>query len=831
MATASQPLPRPVARARTRDLIDARAELTPYEPQRAGLWATLTYLVASLVLGAPALTGQFLVNPRSDQYIAGYAFREFAAAQLRAGHGFPLWNPYLYGGLPYVAAMHGDEFYPPSLLLRFLLRTDVAMTWEFILHVFLAGAFAYAFFRGALKLSFFPALVGGLAYMLGGNVAGLVSPGHDGKLYLAALLPLVLLIVHRLVVDGRRWAVGALALAIAFAILTPHPQLLQYLLLLSGAYALFAAFGRADPGGARPERRTAVGRLALAALAVGVGFGGSAIQYWPVLEYTPWSPRAGGKGYEHAISYSMPPEELINTYVPEFSGILTNYAGRNGIHLHSEYIGAAVFVLATIAFAVRGGLRRQLWFWVGALAVALLWALGGYTPFYQLVYALVPGTKFFRAPSTMLYIVSFCTALLAALGTEAAFRQRAGRGAVFTWSVIGVGVALLATSGALTNVAAGFAAAPELIERVDANQGALTLGAWRSLLMVGLAVGSLVLAWTGRVRQAGVALALTVAVDLWSVERLYWQFSPPAAQLFASDAVIDYLKRLPQPGRVVPLADPGQLAPGRDPYFGGGDGTAAGLMVHRVRSLVGYHGNELGRYDTFTGLNAGDLREYLQQLGNPNFRRLTNLQYLYSNSPQPPIPGMALAAGPSRNAAGNMTYLYRFPESNPYAWVTPVAVKAPDANTLTTVLDPRFDVSRAAIFDTSARVPTQVVPPQLPAPLDLSAHVTRYAPGAVDLTLSAPAPAGATLVVSENYYPGWTATADGRAAAVGRADYVLTGVALPAGARTVALRFTSPRYDAGRLLSLTALVAALAAFGAGLAMDRRRTQTGRPATV
>lgn len=819
MASASQPLPRTAARSRARGSAAASAEFPPFEPPRAGLWATLAFAAAALFLGAPALTGQFLVNPNSDQYIAGYAFREFAASSIRSGHGMPLWNPYLFGGMPYVAAMHGDEFYPPSLLLRFLLPTDAAMTWGFILHVFLAGAFTYAFLRGALRLAFFPALVGGLAYMLGGNVAGLVSPGHDGKLFLAALLPLVLLLVHQLVASGRLWAAGGLATAIVFAILAPHPQLFQYLLLIAGAYALFAAFGRADPDGERPERRTALSRLAIAASAVAVGFLGGAIQFWPVLEYTPWSPRAGGKGYEHATSYSLPPEEIINTYVPEFSGILSRYTGRNVIHLHSEYIGAAVLVLATIALATRGGLRRQLWFWVGALVVTLLWALGGYTPFFHLVFALVPGTKFFRAPSTMLYILSFCTAVLAALGADTALRRPAGRGALIGWGVIGVAVALLATSGALSNVAAGFVGVPSRAPLVDENQGALTLGAWRSLLMVGLAIAAVLLAQRGRTRPAGVALALVVAVDLWSVERLYWRFSPPAAQLYAADPVIDYLRRIPQPGRVVPLATGGELSSERDPYFGGGDGRADGLMVHRIRSVVGYHGNELGRYDTFTGWDVGD---YPQQVVNANFLRLSNLQYLYSNAPQPPIPGSILVAGPARNVAGNMTYLYRLPGANPYAWVTPIAVKAPDENVLATVLNPRFDVGRAALFDTAATVATQPVPPQLPAPLDLTTQVTRYAPGQVDLTLSAPAPAGATLVVSENYYPGWTATADGRPAAVGRADYLLTGVSLPAGARTVSLRFTSPRYETGRLISLLAFGASLAALGAGLVVDRRR---------
>jgi hypothetical protein len=71
-----------------------------------------------------------------------------------------------------------------------MLPTDVAMTWGFILHVFLAGCFMYLFLRAALGLGFFGAPVGGLAYMMDGNVAGLVSPGHDGKLFVAALLPL-----------------------------------------------------------------------------------------------------------------------------------------------------------------------------------------------------------------------------------------------------------------------------------------------------------------------------------------------------------------------------------------------------------------------------------------------------------------------------------------------------------------------------------------------------------------------------------------------------------------------------------------------------------------
>ncbi|MEP7002255.1 MAG: hypothetical protein ABI969_17330, partial [bacterium] len=123
-------------------------------PRFALGWAALSYALATMALAYPALSGLFLVNARSDQYIAGFAFRDFAVQSLRAGQGIPQWNPYMFGGLPYIAAMHGDIFYPTQLL-RLLIGTDVGMTWGFIIHTFLAGLFTYGFLR-AWGLGFFP---------------------------------------------------------------------------------------------------------------------------------------------------------------------------------------------------------------------------------------------------------------------------------------------------------------------------------------------------------------------------------------------------------------------------------------------------------------------------------------------------------------------------------------------------------------------------------------------------------------------------------------------------------------------------------------------------
>jgi hypothetical protein len=242
-------------------------------------------------------------------------------------------------------------------------------------------------------------------------------------------------------------------------------------------------------------------------------------------------------------------------------------------------------------------------------------------------------------------------------------------------------------------------------------------------------------------------------------------------------------------------------------------------MVHRIRSAVGYHGNELGRYDELSGW---DSEAFLQHASNPNFWKLANVRYLYTNGSRPMLEGMRLVAGPAKNAAGNATYVFEFPGENPPAWVTPLAVKAADDNVLATVLDPRFDVRRVALFDTAAAVTAQPVPQQLPEALDLTARFTRFAPGRISVALSRPAPAGAALVVSENFYPGWSATVDGRPTPVGRADYVLMGVVLPAGARQVELTFDSPRYHTGKAITLACLTLSLVAAGAGLVMERGR---------
>ena len=816
----------PVREAPRRPVNRTAPGVAPSEwtPRHAALWAAAIFALCTLALGYPALTGGFLVNPRSDQFFAGYAFREFAASSLKAGHGIPLWNPYLMGGVPYVAAMAGDIFYP-TFLLRALLPTDIAMTWSFMIHVFLAGFFTYLFLR-AWGLGFISSVAGGIGYLMCGPVAAYVSPGHDGKLYVSALLPLALFLLVRGIRDGRNWAWGALGLVMGLGVLSPHPQLLQYLLLVSGAFALYLAFAEVDlPDGtrARLDRRVAVRRLLFALGAVVLGAVIGAIQYLPVREYVPFSPRAGGRDYDYATSFSLPIEETINFYLPEFSGILDHYWGRNPVHLHSEYLGAASLFLASLGLTSRR--RGFRWFWTGTLIVALLWALGGNTPFYHIVYALVPGTHFFRAPSTMLFMIGFATAVVAALGVERWLMH--GVSVRFAlWWLVGAGiVAILASVGGFTSLAKVLAASwagDRYDDFIASNYAAVVIGAWRAFLVIGLAA---LLVWMmdrRRIDRRAMSLALLglIALDLFSVEKQYWLFSARASKLYASDPALDYVRNQPEPGRVIaqPLAE----LNARDVML-----MYDGAMVNRVRVATGYHGNEIGRFQHLCG-GTPDTRCDPRILFSPPFWRHENIRYLYTNADTDAVrqifaplnlPPLTKLVGPVQDAAGTPVYLYRLPGDNPAAWLAPVFVKASESQAHDVVLDPQFDPTRVAILDSASTLTAQAIK-TLPPALDIPVRVTRYAPGDIQLQLDRSPPAGTALLMSENYFLGWSATVDGHPAPLDRAQYNLIGVQLPANARQVHLRFDDPAYERGKAITIVALLACVVLVLFGVVTSR-----------
>jgi hypothetical protein len=759
------------------------------------LTAAIVCSIVALTLLWPLVTGRILFGgARSDMYIAGYSFRLFGAETFKATGSIPQWNPYLFGGLPYIAAMHGDIFYPTAWL-RWIMPVDLAITWGMAVHFVLAGWLTYVFAR-ALRFSWSAAMLAGVAYELSGIVASQMSPGHDGKLFVSALTPLLFWIVLLAVRDGRRWAYGAFALAVALTVLG-HYNMSYFLLIALGLWTLYLTFW--DPTRTSTQNQwVAVG---FATVSVLVGIGIASLQVLPFLEYIKYSPRADGAadtGWTFATSYAMPPRELFTLILPQFNGVLDHYWGQNPIKFHTEYMGMLPLALVVLAWGDTARRRLAVTFTIGT-AVFLLFAFGGYSPLYRALFNILPYLSKIRAMGMVFFLPAFFLSMLAGIGLD-----RVLSGGVSARSVLIVTgafalFALLGAVGGLQSVAE-MMAIPERADAVRANAEELRYGALRLLCFAILGGLALWLMALRRVRAlAGTAAILLLLVaDLWSIDRQFFEFSPRAAVLFRDDAITTYLKKTPRPYRVLDA--------------GNGYGHSI-LMSYGIPNALGYHGYELRSYDELGGKANG-----WQNLFTPSLLELMSVRFLILGRTAD-VPGFHQVVAPTTTAVGNPAVLYEKDSTPAYARLMLTAAKLPEGQDVSVLVDPRFPMSRVALYpDTSSEGADPIVQP-FPSSA-VQATVSKWMPGRMSVSLAGADARAGHLVVSENWYPDWRATVDGHSAVVRRADHSLLSVDVPAGATQVELWFDSPNYARGKLLSIVSVLVSLLMIGVPLIRER-----------
>ena len=83
------------------------------------------------------------------------------------------------------------------------------------------------------------------------------------------------------------------------------------------------------------------------------------------------------------------------------------------------------------------------------------------------------------------------------------------------------------------------------------------------------------------------------------------------------------------------------------------------------------------------------------------------------------------------------------------------------------------------------------------------------------------------LVFSEVYYPGWTATIDGQPAELGRVNYILRALRVPAGKHQVKLAFFPQSVDTTETIAYVAYVVLLLIIVGGLYDTWRRKKNNQ----
>ena len=114
------------------------------------------------------------------------------------------------------------------------------------------------------------------------------------------------------------------------------------------------------------------------------------------------------------------------------------------------------------------------------------------------------------------------------------------------------------------------------------------------------------------------------------------------------------------------------------------------------------------------------------------------------------------------------------------------------------------------------------------SPLDSgSVQVTAHDLDCLKYTISSPK--GGVVVFSEIYYPGWTVTIDGKPAELGRVNYVLRALKVPAGKHQVVMTFHPASITTTNSVAYAALAVIIALFAFALwrqSKGKERTSNG-----
>ncbi len=343
-----------------------------------------------------------------------------AAAQIvQSGH-LPLWNPYIFSGMPLLAAAQGGLLFPLNwfyLVFSPVVATDLIVISAYM--VAALGAYLYARRTGA---SVAGALATSVIWQWGSFLIGQIS--HINIVHTAAMLPWVLWALELYVGNGSRARGAILAALVALQVFAGHQQTTAYSLMLVAAYAIVMA--AAD----RQSRKRYLSALAFTS----IGLVLAAVQIVPTFELLRNSPRATAT-YDFFASFSMP-RRFVSTFVAPYvmgggDGRLFRapYIGQAFYTEYVAYAGVLAIMLALVALLQKPDARTKFWTIAGLSCLVLAFGSGAPLYLYRLIYY-VPVLNLFRVPARHLMEVNFAIAVLAGRGLTSLASVRGSRQAM-----------------------------------------------------------------------------------------------------------------------------------------------------------------------------------------------------------------------------------------------------------------------------------------------------------------------------------------------------------------------------------------------------------------
>ncbi|GAB4302179.1 MAG: YfhO family protein [Desulfuromonadia bacterium] len=741
------------------------------------------------------------------------------------------WDPYVNSGHSVGGGYISLAFIFYKNLIFWLLPLPVSIAWFIVLHLFFGACGVYAFCRG-IGSSRPAALFAALVFALAPEIASLINAGHVMKIATISYAPWAFFFLEKGFLTRRTVWFMAAAVTLAFQFFNTHWQISYYTCLCIGLYGVIRSLLILRSPGERSL--FPLPQLLASNLVVLLFFLSTvSISLIPLYDWSKDTNRGsysganqgkGGLNREEAMMWSMPPEELAGFIIPGFFGLSRQEAGENPKNITSYYWGRMVFtqtasymgllpwILAPLPFIFRRD--RYTLLAIVAIVGGVLFSMGKYTPFYNLLYDYFPGINRFRVPKMMLFIPVLGLSLLAARGMDTLRDQLSTRSEridqylrgvtlipLFLWVLYGIE---WLGRGYFTTRFFEILVQPTRYEQgihlVGQRYGNLMTETLLAAALATVIVGSFWLfRWKARWNSALLLiLGLLYLGDVWRVDDKF-MFLVPAPEhrsVSRGNQVTDFLRKgTGDQYRVLPLT-------GEDPMF--------------------YVSQKIPVVFTSNAVQQKRWQDYLDNLAlASSMSDILNIKYVVTSADE--FPGQKGMLGekfvPVFTSPDGSQLVLENREVLPKAWLVPAVlpVSSPE-QALLLLRHPLFNPRKFALVEAPP-------PISLPMPTEESLDpgrvtVTSYRPE--EILLDVDAATNGMLVMGDKYYRGWQVSIDGKRGEIQRVNYLFRGVAVTPGKHRVEFVFAPLPFTIGKWLTLSSFL--LFAMVLGYEMLSRRSR-------
>ncbi len=678
-----------------------------------------------------------------------YGMVRFVASAWHSGEN-PSWSPYHYGGFPMIADPQ-SVIWTPSMWLPVIISDKPSMRLVDAVHLahLLIGALAIFAYGRLRKWRDEASLIAAICFMMSGPLA--VRLEHLLMTVSTMWIAIALWRLEAAIQSGGVWR--GLAFGASLGLLLIDRNHVAYLGALFLFFYWLSRFDLRTPFAVRRHGSVVIGGLFALLLA--------AVPLLLLFQLINQSNRPNFE-YIEASWQSLPPPQMSSFLFPEYFGSFKKFGSHWGpasktwgdftLQIHRGMIYLYAGTLASLLILWIGIARRQLLtpgprFLAIMAIVSLIYALGRYTPVFEVLYHWVPGVDLFRRPSDALFVFGVIISLLTGTLLDRALtmpRARLEKGPV----IIALGLLVVAITP-LYFISASFERVDELARDIlvfvalSTGFAALIICArrserWRALAMILVAVG--------------------VSADLirHNSRTILSAWRPPHYQPMETPENDPFFSKVPA---LLAETDPSN-APWRVEFLGLGHTVQNVAQVSGVQNILGYNPIRLDAFERYIGPDmqnsAANTRKWGERMTgyNSTMTDRLGLRYIVTGRPIEEID----------------------PTIDPDRFQLVDEVKR-RRRTAFVYFNPNAQ-ARASLVDHEGN------------PIEEGrVRFEQYAH--TELRLNATAPKAGYLILAEFDYPGWYASVNGVDVPIERYQDMFRAIKVPAGDSNVVLTFNA----------------------------------------